>query len=276
MARSEAELEVARSDLFRRLREAKAGIVDTTVRDTGIEAMYIGPAFDQVLDLVAHPQPTMKQLAGWREEGERFSRLGVATERVLDGYLSLNWAIWEVVMHQASAPREVVLDFADRLLRGMDDAIAAISEGYVRVEVQLAASHSQERRAVLEEILSAPRLTPEDRARIRRHSERHGLAPDASYRLVLIYASQLSDDDVEATIDTLEKHIRVPVAHHRTRPGIRLPVVLEWRDRVLVFAKGDWTGEGRLREALSNLLGDRCVAVARQLMLRAGSRRPQT
>lgn len=261
MKYSEEGLETARGDLFAYLRAAKDSVVETTVRDTGIEAKHIKLAFEQVLDLVARPQPTAKQLARWREEGERFSRLGVATERVLDGYLSLNWAIWEVVMRQVDIPREVVLDFADRLLRGMDDAIAAISQGYVRVEVQLAASHSQERRAVLEEILTAPRLTPEDRARIRRHSERHGLAPDASYRLVLIYASQLSDADIEAAIDKLEKRIRVPASHHRRTPGIRLPVIIEWRGRVLVFARGEWTGERRLREALPAVLGDDCVAV---------------
>lgn len=257
----EETLEAARHDLFDHLRAAKSSVVETTVRDTGIEAKHIRLAFDQVLDLVAHPQPTPRQLARWREEGERFSRMGVATERVLDGYLSLNWAIWEVVMRQGDTPREIVLDFADRLLRGMDDAIAAISQGYVRVEVELAASHSHERRAVLEEILTAPRHTPEDRARIRRHSERHGLAPDASYRLVLIYASKLSDADIEAAVDTLEKSIRVPASHHRSRPGIRLPVVIEWRGRVLVFAKAEWTGERRLRDALPTILGDGCVAV---------------
>ena len=59
-------------------------------------------------------------------------------------------------MQQEDIAREVILDFADRLLRGLDDAIAAISEGYVRVEVELAAAHSHERRAVLEELLTAP------------------------------------------------------------------------------------------------------------------------
>ncbi len=253
--------ETAMPELFDRLRSAKTSVVETTVADTGIEPKHINLAFDQVLDLVANPEPTSRQLARWREEGARFARIGVATERVLDGYLSLNWAIWEVVMRQSSIPREVVLEFADRLLRGLDDAIAAISEGYVRVEVELAAAHSNERRAMLEEILTAPRLTPEDRARIRRRSERHGLAPDADYRLVLVYAPQLSDDAVDAAIDSLEKHIRAPVPHHRKRPGIRLPVVLDWRGRVLVFVRGDWTGESRLRDAIASVLGDGCVAV---------------
>jgi DNA-binding PucR family transcriptional regulator len=78
---------------------------------------------------------------------------------------------------------------------------------------------------------------------------------------VLIYASKLSDADIEAAVDTLEKSIRVPASHHRSRPGIRLPVVIEWRGRVLVFAKAEWTGERRLRDALPTILGDGCVAV---------------
>ncbi len=99
-------------------------------------------------------------------------------DRVFDAYLSLSWATWEAVMDAEEVERSVILDFADRLLRGLDDAIAAISEGYVRVELELAASHSERRRAVLEELLVAPRATPEDRARIRLRAEQHGLPVD--------------------------------------------------------------------------------------------------
>jgi hypothetical protein len=253
--------DTARVELFERLRAAKPSIVRTTAKDTDIEAAPIETAFEHVLDLVAEPVPTALQLEGWREQGVRLARAGAATERVLDGYLSLNWAIWEAVMQQDDIDRDVILDFADRLLRGLDDAIAAISEGYVTVEVELAAAHSQERRAVLEELLTAPRTTPEDRARIRRRGERYGLPPQAVYRLILVHAADKGDAEVEAAVDTLEKRIRVPATHHHTQPGIRLPVVLDWRGRVLIFAKAEWTGEGRLREALPIVLGDDVVAV---------------
>jgi hypothetical protein len=259
--KKEATVDEAWAHLFARLREARASIVEVTARDTDIEPRYLEPAFDQVLDLVAEPRPTPKQLAGWREEGVRLARSGAAPERVLDGYLSLNWAIWEVVMAQGGTAREVVLGFADRLLRGLDDAIAAISEGYVKVEVELAAAHSRERRAVLEELLTAPRVTAQDRARIRRRAERHGLAPQETYRLVLIHVSSLDDEAVEDAVERLEKRIRVPASHHRTRPGIRLPVVLDWRGRVLVFAKGEWAGEPRLRQALPAVCGEDYIAV---------------
>ena len=254
-------MDEARALLFERLRKAKASIVKTTARDTDIEAVHIEPAFDRVLDLVGEPVPTPDQIVGWHEEGVRLARAGAAAERVLDGYLSLNWAIWEAVMQQKDTDHEVVLDFADRLLRGLDDAIAAISEGYIRVEVESAAAHSHERRAVLEELLTAPRATPEDRARIRRRGERHGLSPLASYRLVIVHAPGKSDAEIEEAIEALEKRIRVPGSHHHTKPGIRLPVVLDWRGRVLVFAKGAWAGEKRLRKALPIVLGEDIVVV---------------
>jgi hypothetical protein len=242
--------------LFARLREAKPRVVATTAGDTGIATEHIEPAFDHLIDLVEAPVPTPQQLMGWREEGERLARAAAPTERVLDGYLSLNWAIWEVVMQQEDIPRPVVLEFADRLLRGLDDAIAAISQGYVRVEVEAAAAHSERRRAVLEDLLTSPRATPQDRARIRLRSERHGLSVAGSYRLVLVHVPEMTDADVEALVDKLESRIRVPASHRRTKPGIRLPVVLDWRGRVLVFADAAWSGDKRLREVLPLVLGD--------------------
>ncbi len=247
--------------LFERLRAVKASVVESTARDTGIDPVHIEPAFDEVLDLVAEPVPTTEQIARWRDEGIRLARAGVPTERVLDGYLSLNWIIWQAVMRENDIDNAVVLEFAFRLLRGLDDAVAAISDGYVRVEVELAAAHSHERRAVLDELLGAPRATPDDRARIRRLGERHGLPPQAAYRLILIHAPGSSDETIDAAVDGLQKRIDASRSNHRDRPGIRLPVVLSWRGRVLVFASGAWPGEQRLREALPLVMGDDVVAV---------------
>ena len=262
MARKkEPTIEESRALLFERLRAAKPQILSTTSRDTEIEEQHIDPAFERVMDLVAEPVPTPAQLASWRDEGMRLADAGAPAATVLDGYLSLNWAIWEAVMHQEDVPRAVILDFADRLLRGLDDAIAAISEGYVRAEVQAAAAHSERRRAVLEDILASPRTTPQDRARIRLRAVRHGLSAEGSYRLVLIQVHGVEESEIETVVDRLEARIRVPVTHHRDKPGIRLPVVLDWRAHVLVFANAEWTGEKRLREALPKVLGQDIVVI---------------
>ena len=139
--------------------------------------------------------------------------------------------------------------------------VAALAAGYAQVELELATAHSERRRSVLEELLSAPRATPEDRARIRRRAERHGLGADDDYRLILIAAPGRADDALDEAIDRLEPHVRVPVSHHRSQPGIRLPVVLEWRGRILVLATSTWTGEPRLRKALPKVVGQGWVAI---------------
>lgn len=262
MAKSKATSpERMRKVLFAMLQQQKDDIVGVAARDTDIRAERLGPAFDLVLDLVAVPVPSPEQIRRWREQGVDLAREGAPAERVLDAFLSLAWAIWEAVMRAEHIERAVVLDFADRLLRGLDDAVAAISEGYIKVELELASAHSERRRAVLEELLTAPRATPADRARIRLRSERHGLPVNDTYRLVLVHVSSSEEHQIGDLVDKLERRIRVPQASHRSKQGIRLPVVLEWRGRILVFAKADWGGDKRLREALPAVLGHDILVV---------------
>ena len=105
MARKkELTSEESRLRLFEQLRAAKPGIVATTAKDTGIDPVHIEPAFERVMELVEEPVPTAERLAQWRDQGEQLARSGAPTERVLDGYLSLNWAIWEAVMGLGGYP----------------------------------------------------------------------------------------------------------------------------------------------------------------------------
>lgn len=250
-----------RARLFEALRAAKADIIATTARETGIDAERLDYPFDAVLELVSDATPDDRHLEQWQREGARMAREAIPAERVMDGALTLNWAIWEVAMRQDDVDHGIVVDFADRLMRGMDEGLKAVSQGYLEVEVEIAAAHSGKRRSVLEEVLGAPRSTPEDRARIRRRGERYGLSPMEPYRLILILAPGRDDPVLARSVDALEHRIRVPGSHHRRQPGIRLPVVLDWRGRILVFTTADWTGEGRLREALPEVVGEDYVAV---------------
>ena len=253
--------ESAKEALFTLVRDAKSSIVEVTTRDTGAEPADIEVAFDHILDLIAAPEATPARVEAFRTEGVRLSRAGTERSQVLDAYLSLNWAIWETVMADPSIPTAAAFDLADRLMRGTDSAIAALADGYIVVEVELAAAHSEQRRAVLEELLTAPRSTPEDRTRIRRRAERHGLGGDDGYRLVLVLVPGHTDEAQSEAIDRIESLVRAPVSHHRERQGIRLPVVMEWRGRILVFARAEWVGEDRLRKALPTVLDHDWVAI---------------
>ena len=82
----------AHDGLLSMVREAKTDILDVAARDTAIEPINLGPAFEQILDLVAEPDITTKQIDAFRDEGVRLARTGALGAKVLDGYLSLNWA----------------------------------------------------------------------------------------------------------------------------------------------------------------------------------------
>lgn len=229
--------------------------------DTGISTADLDAGFDLLLDMISQPEINQADVEAFKADGARAARSGIRGDKVLDACLSLNWAIWEQALLTPRVPQPVVLDLANRLMRGIDAAIAGLSNGFIDVEVELAAEHSNRRRSILEELLTASRVTPQDRARIRTGSERHGLGADAGYRLILILALEQLDDAQAATIDRLERSVRMPAPHHRTRPGIRLPVVLEWRGRALVLAQDGWRGEERLLAAVRKIAAEKWVAV---------------
>ena len=242
------------------VRAQKAAVVAVAQRDTGIELLHLEPAFDRILALTSGSQASPEHIAAFREEGMRLARLGAAAHRVVDGYLSLAWAIWEAASRQPGIPHDDFLAFTDRLLRGMDDGAAATFEGFLAHEVELAATNSERRRSLLEELLTASRSAPEDRARLRRRAERHGIDPDDAYRLILVHAYGRTDEAVDTAIEALERAIRVPVSEYRAR-AIGLSTIIEWRGRMLVIARATWGKESQLRKAFVQELGQDWVAV---------------
>jgi hypothetical protein len=249
------------AEVKERVERDRTSVREAAARDSGADASILEPAFDHILRLVSGPEISAEQVQEARDIGVHYSRSGVEARLVLDAYLSLSWAIWESATSGASIGRRAIVELADRLMKSIDRAIAAMADGYLEVEVELAAAHSERRRSVLEELLTAPRATPASRTRVRRVAQQHGLAADDPYRLMLVHVDGIQEIP-DAMVDRLELHLIVPAPHHRRQPGIRLPVVLEWRGRILVVAQPGWAGEHRFREALSVLVGDAWVAVA--------------
>ncbi len=243
------------------LRAREDGILEAAARETDMEAPRLRSGLGLILDFLGDTGAEEDQVRAFREASTRLARQGAAAERVLAGYLSLNWAVWDVASEVKTTSPEAAVELADRLIRGLHVAVAEMADAYADVEVELAVAHADRRRSVLEELLGSPRVNPDDRARIRRRSERYGLSPDAAYRLTLVQPIDLADDALTDAVGQLERHVNAPVAHHRRQPGIVLPVVLEWHGRILVMGRSGWAGVPRLRAALSACLGDSWVAV---------------
>jgi hypothetical protein len=243
------------------VRARREAIIAEVADETAMEPERVANGLELALDTLSRPALDAEQVKAFRSRAGRLAREGAAAERVLAAYLSINWYVWQAIAASRDVAADAVVELADRQMRGLHAAMDAMAEAYADVEVELAAAHAEQRRSVLEELLSAPRTTPADRSRIRRHAEGFGLSPDAAYRLTLIQPIGQSDAAISAAEDRLERAIRAPVRHHRRRPGIELPVALEWRGRILVLGRGDWVGVDRLRASLTRLLRDDWVAV---------------
>ncbi|MET0772578.1 MAG: helix-turn-helix domain-containing protein [Candidatus Limnocylindrales bacterium] len=249
------------SALLESLRSREAEIIEAASEETSIGDARLASGLRLIFESISQPVESDAQARTFREASTRLARQGEPAERVLAGYLSLNWAVWDRIAAMKEESPDAAVELADRLFRGLHVAVAAMADAYAEVEVELAVAHADRRRSVLEELLTTPRVNPDDRARVRRRSERYGLSPDATYRLTLVQPIGLEDDALGEAVARVERLVSAPVSHHRRQPGIQLPAVLEWRGRVLVLARADWIGVGRLRDGLTGILGESWVAV---------------
>ncbi len=249
------------SALLESLRSHAAEIVEAAQEETDLDPERLASGLRLLLDSISSPVTTDAQVHTFREASTRLAREGATAERVLAGYLSLNWAVWDRVAAMQGTSPDAVMELADRMIRTLHVAVGAMADAYADVEVELAIAHADRRRSVLDELLTTPRVNPDDRARVRRRSERYGLAPDGAYRLTLIQPLGIEDDALGDAVGAIERLIAAPVPHHRRQPGIQLPAVLEWHGRILVLARSEWIGLGRLRDGLASAFGDAWVAV---------------
>jgi sugar diacid utilization regulator len=139
-------------------------------------------------------------------------------------------------------------------LHAGDLIVASVAAGYRSVDRELVTRDAEARRAFIEELLGAIVVDGASAARLRRHALRRGLDPDSGYRLTVIAADR-SDADLEAAVRELTAGVGARSSAERARSGLRLPLIVDWRGRIVVLARTDWPGLPRLRGALDTVLG---------------------
>jgi PucR C-terminal helix-turn-helix domain len=251
----------ARAAVLARLRADPAPIIAAAAADTGEPSEVLQADLERILVLLEQPADTMVDLAAFRAVGGHAAEVGHRPVTVVDRYTTLAWAIWETAAALPDVPPNALLDIADRMLRGLDAAITAMAQGYRDVELRLNASSVERRRAMLDEVLAAPRETPDDRARISRRAQRNGIDPRSTYRVVLVASPGHTDEAQELAVQRLDRALSM--SHGRTGPdgGIRLPQVLDWRGHILILASDAWSGRESLPDRLTRVLGDTWAAV---------------
>ena len=141
-----------------------------------------------------------------------------------------------------------------------------VTDGYRAAEREILARDAQARRSALEELLGVVASDALTVARLRRVATRFGLDPDGRYRLVAVAPRQEADPTPDrAGIDEGDLELLTGRIGHLlgsaaagtegAGAGIRLPVVLPMRGRIVLLAQAGWVGFGRITVALDGTLG---------------------
>ncbi len=148
-----------------------------------------------------------------------------------------------------------------------------VTDGYRTEERDILARDAQARRGALQEILGVIPADALTTARLRRVAVRFGLDPDSSLHLVVVAPRPEADPTPDRTgIDQDDLEILAGRIGHLlgsaaagaegAGAGIRLPVVLPMRGRIVILARADHPSPGRITRALDNVLGGRSAVRA--------------
>ena len=141
-----------------------------------------------------------------------------------------------------------------------------VTDGYRAAEREILARDAQARRGAIEEILGVVAADAFTAARIRRVAARFGLDPDEAYRIAAVAPRPEADPTPDRTgIDQDDLEVLAGRIGHLlgsasagtegAGAGIRLPAVVPMRGRIVLLARAEWAGFGRIAAALDTILG---------------------
>ena len=95
-----------------------------------------------------------RELACYREAGQRAAASGVALRALVRLYLSAAWRLWpELPAVRGTTDPAAVVRAGEVMLRAVDDAVGALSEGYQLARRELVAAQAASRREFVDDLL---------------------------------------------------------------------------------------------------------------------------
>ena len=122
----------------------------------GVDEDLLGDFLPMLAAAVAAGTPLhRRQLARYKDAGRTAARNGVALRALADLYLSAAWQLWRYlpeVRDAARDPQAVVLA-GEVMLRGVDDTVAVLAEGYQLARRDLVRAQAAARREFVDDLL---------------------------------------------------------------------------------------------------------------------------
>ncbi|MCW2522263.1 MAG: CdaR family transcriptional regulator [Frankiales bacterium] len=140
----------------------------------GVSVELLGDFLTALAHAVVAGRPlSRRQMAAYQAIGDTAARQGVALRALLDLYLSAAWRLWrhQPPVREAQRDPAAVVVAGEVMLHAVDDAVAAIAEGFQLARRSLVRAEESARREFIEDLLTGGA----DLADVLRRADGYGL-----------------------------------------------------------------------------------------------------
>lgn len=179
-----------------------AWVAEKAAKDSGAPADLLGEYLPMLAAAtVSGKRPHRRELEAIGVIGRRAAERGIPPGRVVDLYLSAAWRAWRRLPSVArSSDSEVVRAAAEAVLRVVDDAVAALVEGYQAARRQLIRQEEALRHQLVDDLLRGDA----DVAGLVERAEPFGIELGRPHQVLLAH-SQDGPDGNDAAVLALER-----------------------------------------------------------------------
>jgi sugar diacid utilization regulator len=179
-------------------------VSEAAAKDAGVSADLLGGYLPMLADAtVAGRRPHQRELDAVNVLGRQAAEQGIPTSSVVDLYLSAAWRLWrELPRISRSNDSEVVRAAAEAVLRVLDDAVAALVEGYQAAQRQMIRREVSLRRELVDDLIRGDA----DVAGLLERAEPFGLDLGQSH-VITLAAPRERLPDTEMAVSSLERMI---------------------------------------------------------------------
>ncbi len=211
----------------------------------GIDSALLGDFLPVLVEAVATGHRlTRRQIVRYGDAGRAAARSGVALRALADLYLSAAWRLWRHLPQVVDAERDpaAVVLAGEVMLRGVDDAVAVLAEGYQLARRDLVRTQAAQRREFVDDLLLGGTHAA---AGLVRRAELFGLSLAGPHAVVVVRAEKAFTDTSPLT-GILERSIQ------GSKADADALVTTKDGALVVVFAAPD---REAIREVTAGLLG---------------------
>jgi sugar diacid utilization regulator len=230
-------------------RVAAAGAKDAG----GLPVELLGDFLPMVSRAVVDRRPlTSRQLTSCRELGGQAARQGIALRALLDLYSSSAWRLWRHLpaVDHADVDPDALVTAGEVMLRAVDDAIAALAEGYQLAQHAVVRAEESARRELVDDLLAGG----SDVHGVVTRARAFGLDLSGPHAVAVVRAER-AIEDADSVVSEVERSLR-------GRRGDAGVLVASKEDRlVVVFAAPDQAAMDQAVTAIRRGLGPRGTGV---------------